>query len=66
MGQSIVSVIKPEELHVLHMLACGRTLTVDELTGFLDCDEAAVRDRMAYLSMLTGCEFTVPVEWGHA
>lgn len=66
MGQSIVSLIKPEELRVLQLLAAGRSLTVDELTEYLDCDEDEVRDRMAHLAMLTGVQFTVPANWGHA
>ncbi len=66
MGQSIGSVIKPEELRVLQMLACGRTLTVDEIAEHLGCDECDVRERMTMLSTLTGMQFTVPASWGNA
>ena len=66
MGQSIASKLKPEEMLVLQLLACGQMLTVDDLIEHLGCAEDEVRDRMAYLSTLTGCNFTVPAQWGHA
>ncbi len=62
MGQSIASKLKPEELQVLHLLACGQTLTVDDLTGHFGCGEDEVCERMAYLSMMTGYDLVASTQ----
>lgn len=66
MGQSVASVIKPEELHVLLLLRSGRVLSADEVAEHLDCDEFVALERMVFLSALTGLQIEMPAQWGHA
>lgn len=67
MGQSLCSVMLPEEINVLCMLANGARLSVPDVAEILDCAECDVPERMSRLSLLTGVQLEMPLPVvGHA
>lgn len=67
MGQSLSSVMTPEEINVLCMLANGARLSPGEVADVLGCSEEDVAGRMSRLSSLIGYQlWTHYPAWGCA